>query len=104
MIAEPRTIFTARPIAPNSPRERKDPYAGKFWCKPLAQRGPGIGPACAEKRLRRKSRTSSPHAEFLRQHENLAGALDLGPAAVPFADQRLHRLHAPCAREPVRRG
>src|SRR6266446_10789634 len=92
MIAEPRTIFTARPIAPNSPRERKDPYAGKFWCKPLAQRGPVIGPACAEKRLRRKSRTPSLRAEFLRQHENLAGALDLGPAAVPFGDQRLQRF------------
>src|SRR5439155_22760961 len=36
--------------------------------------------------------TSSTLAEFLRQHEDLAGALDLGPAAVEFGDQRLQRF------------
>ena len=94
MIAEPRTSFTARPIAPNSPREHQDPYAGEFQA--LASHPHNNGRRwvrlAPEKRLHRKSRTLSPRAEFLRQHENLAGALDLGPAAVPFGDQRLQRF------------
>src|SRR5258705_5438851 len=101
MIAEPGT--TARPITPNNPRERKHPTPGSFsasLCKPLAQRGPAIGPACARGRLHRKPRTPSLRAEFLRQHENLARALDLGPAAVPFGDHSLQYLSTRYAFKP----
>src|SRR5258707_7654173 len=74
------------PLWPGLPRPSTSlPSGSKTWM-------PGHDGKVVRSRTRPVAR--SPRAKFLRQHENLARARDLGPAAVPFGDQRLQHFPA----------
>src|SRR5258707_10248483 len=98
MIAEPGGIsagLAKKPIV--VPRESGDPYAVKSRLKDGANTARNINAGGYGSRRSPGRRKQSPRAELLRQHENLARAPHLRPAAVELGNQRLESIAAGAA-------